>query len=59
MPSFKVEANFVVECQACGSDLMAEATDTETAYGIVVSVETCDRCMEKEYDRGIEDAKEG
>ena len=51
MPSFEVE--FEVVC-SCGNGLCRQVSATSKNGVFSVSVEPCEKCMEREYDKGNE-----
>jgi len=47
-----IEAEFDVIC-SCGNDLGGNVESSR--YGTQVTVEPCDKCLDKKYEEGIDD----
>jgi reverse gyrase len=54
MPKFKIDVHFDVYCARCGKGLCGNCnTNIESKSGLKMTIEPCQRCLDKEIKKAI------
>lgn len=55
MPNFNIEVEVEIFCEECGAGLCNQSTggNSKNRNQFSVQVSPCEKCMQKEYDKGF------